>query len=200
MFQDIVHSIGIKIAAFITILTVAVGSLLPQATPNPIKYTEISIASPSASISATPSAKLASSAAKQKPSPTPQFVYDGSRTGPIIEYNELCTGKKISIQANEKIHYTDRSGKEYLLTTGDIHCLVLNDCKNIIKDLPKDTDPEVGDQIEKLQRNRDIQKKASTEVVNQYYEWRYKFCKEDKTCQKNAEDEKNQLLDKCREV
>lgn len=196
MFQDLLHTI----TTFITAAIVTITSLLPHTAININKPVDTSIALPSATISASPSAKLASSAAKQRPSPTPELKYDGTRTGPIIEYNELCTGKKILIQANEKIHYTDRSGKEYLLTTGDIHCFVLSDCKNVIKNLPKDSGSGAEDQIERLQKNRDIQKKASTDVVNQYYEWKSKSCKGDKICEKNAEDEKNQMLEQCSEV
>lgn len=53
---------------------------------------------------------------------TQQPTHDGSRTGPIVDYYELCTGKTIKIYENERIPYKTITGETVYSTKGDIKC------------------------------------------------------------------------------
>lgn len=57
--------------------------------------------------------------------PDPQQApirHDGSRTGPIVDYFELCTGKTIKVYENERIPYKRINGETVYSTKGDIKC------------------------------------------------------------------------------
>ncbi len=61
-----------------------------------------------------------------KPSQLPAVTHDGSRTGQIIDYAELCTGKTIKVYENEVITKVATDGKTYSRTKGDWDCLNRN--------------------------------------------------------------------------
>lgn len=48
--------------------------------------------------------------------------HDGSRTGPIVDYYELCSGKTIKIYENERIPYRRINGELVYSTKDDIKC------------------------------------------------------------------------------
>ncbi|OGE29963.1 hypothetical protein A3C59_02490 [Candidatus Daviesbacteria bacterium RIFCSPHIGHO2_02_FULL_36_13] len=50
------------------------------------------------------------------------IIHDGSRTGPIVDYFELCTGKTIKIYENERVPYKRITGETVYSTQADIKC------------------------------------------------------------------------------
>lgn len=50
------------------------------------------------------------------------ITHDGSRTGPIVDYFELCTGKNIKVYENERVPYKRITGETVYSTKGDIKC------------------------------------------------------------------------------
>lgn len=52
----------------------------------------------------------------------PAITHDGSRTGPIIDYNSYCEKKTIKIYENERIPYKTATGQTVYSTKGDITC------------------------------------------------------------------------------
>jgi len=50
------------------------------------------------------------------------ITHDGSRSGPIVDYLELCTGKTIKVYENERVPYKRITGETVYSTKGDIKC------------------------------------------------------------------------------
>lgn len=58
----------------------------------------------------------------QKTNNNQAITHNGTRTGPIVDYFELCTGKTIKIYENERIPYRTITGETVYSTKGDIKC------------------------------------------------------------------------------
>lgn len=60
------------------------------------------------------------------------ITHNGTRTGPIVDYFELCTGKTIKVYENERIPYKTITGEIVYSTRGDIKCYEdqMNNLKN----------------------------------------------------------------------
>jgi len=126
-----------KLLVFISLIASTVTSSLGFNHQSSIKHeetTKIIVASPSAQISvASPSAvvtplpsKLPDSKHTVQNTPQPSVKHDGSRTGQVVDYLELCTGKTIKIFENELIAKVAADGKTYARTKGDWDCLDRN--------------------------------------------------------------------------
>lgn len=86
--------------------------------------TVIATPSPEPTLIPIPSVKptVAPTTNTQQKVNTTQVTHDGSRTGPIVDYNSYCDHKTIKVYENELLWLTASNGKQSYSTKSDMDC------------------------------------------------------------------------------